>query len=366
MIDVYHFPAQGLERGRICDMAKPTLHDVARAAGVSYATADRVLNARGGVAEKSAMRVRQAIDALGYQRDLHAANLSRQRTYRFRFLLPHGDHGFFIALREALAAERAARAIDRIAIEWRELPALDSDALAGELERTEPGSCDCLALVGVETPRVAEAIARLAGQGLPVITLVADAAPGARAAYVGIDNMVAGRTAGRLVRLAHGGRPGRILPIIGAQTSRDHRDRLEGMRAVLAEPGAALELLPPVEVQDRTERMRERVGAVLAATPGITGIYSIGAGNRALFSLLEEGASPRPFVLVHELTPHARRALEQALVDAVIDQRPRREIAMALDVMRAIADGTMPPASCITPAIYLKDNLPAGQHGGPI
>ncbi len=30
-------------------MRKPTLHDVARTAGVSYATADRVLNERGGV-----------------------------------------------------------------------------------------------------------------------------------------------------------------------------------------------------------------------------------------------------------------------------------------------------------------------------
>ena len=59
-------------------MRKPTLHDVARTAGVSYATADRVLNERGGVAQKSILRVRQAIEDLGYERDQHAANLSRR------------------------------------------------------------------------------------------------------------------------------------------------------------------------------------------------------------------------------------------------------------------------------------------------
>ena len=34
-------------------MHRPTLQDVARAAGLSYATVDRVLNDRGGVAQKS-------------------------------------------------------------------------------------------------------------------------------------------------------------------------------------------------------------------------------------------------------------------------------------------------------------------------
>lgn len=342
-------------------MRKPTLHDVAKAAGVSYATADRVLNARGGVAEKSIQRVQRAIEDLGYERDLHAANLSRRRTYRFRFLLPEGDHSFFRVLRAAVEAERAPRLADRVIIEIEEVPALDAEALAEALERTDPTSCDCLAVVAGETPRITAALLGLAAHGLPVVTLVGDATPEARAAYVGIDNALAGRTAGRLFRMAHNGAAGQILPILGALTARDHRDRLEGAAAVLSEPGAALTLLPAVAIQDRPERMRAALGEALARHPGLTGIYSIGAGNRALIDFLSELPGQKPFTVLHDLTPVSRAGVERGLIEAIIDQKPAREVAVALDAMRALADGRELPAlpHDLTPTIYLRDNLPA-------
>lgn len=128
--------------------------------------------------------------------------------------------------------------------------------------------------------------------------------------------------------------------------------------------GAQLALLPPIEVQDRPEIMRERLGEALRRDGAITGIYSIGAGNRALIDLLDAIEGPRPFVILHELTPHSRLALEADRIDAVIDQKPAEEVARALDAMRAIADGLSPPVTDIVPTIYLKDNLPACRHEG--
>lgn len=341
-------------------MRKPTLRDVARTAGVSYATADRVLNARGGVAEKSVLRVRNAIDALGYERDQQAANLSRRRTYEFLFLLPRGDHSFFRVLSDCVRAESGLRQSDRIRITIKELPALEPAPLAEALTHLQPEDFDSLALVGIETPEIARQIERLAAGGMPVVTLIGDAAPTARAAYVGIDNSVAGRTAGRLIRLVHTGRRGRILPIIGAYTARDHRERLDGARAVLAEENAGLDILPPLVVLDRPEVMERAVRDTLARTPDVTGIYSMGAGNRALIRILSQLPPPRPFVVLHDLTPVTRPAIETSLIDAVIDQRPTAEVSTALDLMKALADGKpIPPdAGQITPAIYLKDNLP--------
>lgn len=339
---------------------KPTLYDVARTAGLSYATVDRVLNGRGGVAQKSVQRVRQAVDALGYQRDELAAMLSRRRSYRFRFHLPAGDHGFYRALRAAVDAEALARRGERVEIVVAESPALDADALAEGLEALEHGDCHGVAVVAVDTPRVTRAIARLAELGIPVVTLVSDA--GGRAAHVGIDNLVAGRTAGRLVEIAHRGRGGRVLPVIGALTQTDHRDRLAGATEVLA--GGGIEVLPALTVQDRGDLMAAMVGGALAATPGVSGIYSIGAGNRGLIPVLAGLGARRPFVVLHELTPFTRAALGDGLIDAVIDQNPRREVALGLDAMKAIADGRTGGALTVTPAIYLRDNLPPEAASG--
>lgn len=327
-------------------MRNPTLHDVARAAGVSYATADRVLNQRGGVADKSVQRVQRAIEDLGYRRDIRAANLSRQRSYRLVAYLPPGDHGFFSRLRQALQAEANLRAGERLVLDLRDLP---SDVAAQGQADPE---CDGIILVGAQSDGIGAMMDRLSDRGVPVVTLVSDM-PGRRA-YVGIDNRVAGRTAARLLRIAHRGQPGRVLPLVGSLALQDHRDRLAGAAEVLK---GHLDLLPPVEVRDRPDRMRDAVARALSDDPAITGVYSIGAGNRGLFAVMAD-LTRRPFVVVHELTPQARAALQDDLIDVVIDQKPAEEAARALDTLRAIADGEDAVPATITPAIFFKDNLP--------
>ncbi|MSU88038.1 substrate-binding domain-containing protein [Rhodobacteraceae bacterium 2CG4] len=347
-------------------MRKPTLHDVAAAAGVSYATADRVLNARGNVSARAEAQVRAAIARLGYRRDVHAANLSRRRVYRFRFLLPSGDHGFFRSLRQSVLAEQAARAQDRVAVSLDAVPAFDGAALAGALARLTAESCDCVAFLGVDDPEVAAQVARLSDAGVAVLTVVSDIPSPARAAYVGIDNIGAGRTAGRLMALGHRGRAGRILPLIGTRAAQDHAQRLAGVAQVL-DAAAGIALLPAVETRDDPARMRAAVAQALADAARPTGLYSAGAGNRGLVQAVAAlDPAARPLVIVHELVPHSRAALEAGLIDAVIDQKPAEEVAAALDIMRALADGLpVPPAPGITPTIYVKDNLPAQPAPAP-
>jgi LacI family transcriptional regulator len=323
-------------------MGNPTLHDVARVAGVSYSTADRVLNGRGGVASKSIERVRQAIEDLGYRRDMMAANLSRRRSYRFAVCVPQGDHGFFSSIRRAFLAEAEARAGQRVTIE-----------ICDGSNAPLPKDCDCAVIVGAGTDRLTPAMAGLAAGNVPVVTLVSDI-PGSRRAYIGIDNVVAGRTAGRLHRIAHRGRPVRVLPVLGSASLRDHRDRLAGVAEALGQAS----LLPPIEVADNADQMRDLLGRALREDPRITGIYSIGAGNRGLIPLMRSLGSSRPFVVLHELTPHSRAALQDDLIDVVIDQKPAQEVASALDAMKAIADGETPAGVTITPAIFFKENLP--------
>ncbi len=347
-------------------MRFPTLSDVARQAGVSYATADRVVNNRGGVSEKSAARVRRAISELGYVRNVAAANLSQQRVYRFAVILPVGEESIFGKMAAILRQERERLSAERIDLMVEEVPVFDPAALTESLGRLGREGIDAVTLVGTDDPTVLAAMSTLRATGVTVVTLVADMPPGTRDAYIGIDNTAAGRTAARLIGLAHGGRPGRVLPVVGAMTARDHADRLRGLREVMAADFPQIQVLYQIEGRDRQDLVDARVSAALGAERDITAIYNLGAGNPGLIRILRDwpASGPRPFVVMHELMDHARAALEAGLIDVVIDQRPEEEIARAFEIMRRGADRRPPePSAPIGAAIYVKDNLPPETGG---
>lgn len=336
----------------------PTLSDVARRAGVSYATADRVVNGRAGVSEKASRSVHAAIEALGYVRNVAAANLSQQRVYRFGVVLPGGSNAFFRRV-HALFTEAAPRLLaDRISLSVDSVEAFDARAVTTRMAALAEAQVDGVAVVASDDAQTADAIAALRARDIPVVTLVSDVPGSQRNVYVGIDNVVAGRTVGRLIRMAHGGRTGRVLPVVGALSARDHAERLAGMRDVI---DGALDIAPVVEGRDRFELVESLVGRALADDPAITAIYSAGAGNAGLVRVL--GALPpgsaRPHVFLHELVPHSRRALEDGIIDVIIDQRPEEAVARVVEHLTLLADRRdLLRTDPIVPAIFVRENLP--------
>src|SRR3546814_1881448 len=72
-----------------------TIRDVAMAAGVSRATAARVLSNPELVAEKARLRVLEVVQRLGYSRNSVAASLRTTRTGRIIVTVPDISNPFF-------------------------------------------------------------------------------------------------------------------------------------------------------------------------------------------------------------------------------------------------------------------------------
>ena len=333
-------------------MSKPTIQDVADRARVSIATVDRVLNRRGGVAEKSVRKVEEAVVQLGYVRDEAAALMGGKRGYRFCFVLPGGQTGFAAALRAAVAAEAPRWIGGRIGLGVVEVPSFDVAAQVAALREVE---ADAVAVMATETPEVAAEIGRLAEGGTPVVTLVADVAGSARATYVGPDNVRAGRIAAEFMGRFTGGR-GDVLMLAGSLVARDHAERILGFRRVMAERFGGITLCPEVEGGDEAERVERLVREALAARD-LAGIYAIGAGNRGLLRALDGDA--RPVVIAHELTEVSRTALAEGRIDLVLDQDPQAEVARAIEITRRLCLGheVTQGAGETTMNIYVRETL---------
>ena len=114
---------------------RPTTKDLAKAAGVSRATVDRVLNGRDGVKEKTVERVNLAIKELGFVRNLQAANLAKSQSYRFIFALPSSGDQFLERIVARIEEAQEIFATDHVMCEVQHIDENDPHSISAFLAR---------------------------------------------------------------------------------------------------------------------------------------------------------------------------------------------------------------------------------------
>ncbi|NLL91145.1 MAG: LacI family transcriptional regulator [Ruminococcaceae bacterium] len=83
-------------------MRQPTIHDVAKHAGVSSATVSHVLNNTRRVSEKTRLRVMDSVKELDYRPNLQAQMFRSGKKYLIGFIVPDISNNFWAVIIEAI------------------------------------------------------------------------------------------------------------------------------------------------------------------------------------------------------------------------------------------------------------------------
>ncbi|MBB4690149.1 LacI family DNA-binding transcriptional regulator [Paractinoplanes abujensis] len=215
---------------------RPTIRDVAREAGVSYATVSRVLNGREWVSPEAVRSVREAISRTGYTANPHARSLATGKSGSIAFLLTEPQHllfsdpNFSVLLRGVAQAlsDRELTLILMIASTPEERARTIAYLSGGHVDGVllvSPHSGDPLLgqLVQAEVPIVA--CGRVLGYEQAISSVMADDRNGGRSA---VDHLLAaGRT--------------RIATITGPQDTAGGVDRLQGYHDALIAHGLTID-----------------------------------------------------------------------------------------------------------------------------
>ena len=338
----------------------PTTRDLAKAAGVSLATVDRVLNSRFGVKTKTITKVNEAAEKIGFVRDISAANLSRSRNYSFLFVLPSTGDQFLDELLSKIEEANTAFAAERISVTAKRIDVSDPHAVANFLSHIDPKEFSGLAIMIPESPQVRDAINRLGERGIKVVQFLSGQPIAQEYDFVGTNNYASGATAGSLMRRFLQSGSGKIVVVAETMQSLSSIERRLGFDNVMSNNFPNVTILPSLETYGDDARAQKIIDNVFRNNPDVVGFYVISSEARIPIEIIAQYPETKQVVrIAHERTPFTENALKLDELDAVIAQNPGHVVRSALRILRARCDNREPLASQenIRIEIFLKENL---------
>lgn len=298
-----------------------TMQQIADRCGVSRGTVDRALHHKEGVREEVAERIRATAREMGYISNRLVMQQTRQ--WKIGVVLHSGHSAFVQMLCELFSSFSERELIPNITVIVRVMQDMDVQhqlTLIDELVTTE--HIDGLALMPLANTLVRDRINTLSEKmGIPVVTFNTDITDANRLAYVGADNIAAGRAAAALLGMVMQGR-GSVLPILG-QRSGHYADsqRYTGFLNEMAENFPGIRILHP-ECSFLDENLAERIASrAIHSEEEVNGFYLTSAGREGVYRAVNAAENREKIhIVVHDITEGNVRMVKQGTVDFIIGQ----------------------------------------------
>jgi LacI family transcriptional regulator len=300
-------------------MKRPTIPDLAKAAGVSVSTVNRVLNQPDSVRQPTRERVMGAAESIGFYglgTIKHAVQTGREK-HKLGVLLQQKGRRFYRNLGDAIRTEAEKWGDHTVELSLNYLDDLSPERVAEGLIALGE-TCEAVALVAAQHPIVADAIDTVMSKGVPVASLIAPLSAQGNVSFVGLDNWKVGRTAAwafdKMVR-----DPGKIGILLGNFRYRNQEMNESGFRSYFREHNAAFTLLEPLATYESAAAARELVETLLNEHPDLCGLFISGGGITGALAALRETSRRDDFVSVgYELFDETRAALIDGTLSMVI------------------------------------------------
>ncbi|MCB1449760.1 MAG: LacI family DNA-binding transcriptional regulator [Nitratireductor sp.] len=341
-------------------MSKVSLADVAARAGVSLATVDRAANGRPGVSQRTIEKIRRAAAELNYRKS-GGLGASGEVPLSMLVAMPVARSFFFKDLVSELKASRNYRPDFAANLSFLYFEP-DDTSFPGQLAaRALAGEFDAVAVFGANFPGMKNAIHTIKKAGIKVICIISDLDGTLRDAFVGQDNIAAGRTAATLFARYCSAGSGQVQLMSGYLHLNDQEERVEAFQEHLRKIAPQYRCRIREFGDGNNERTDALTRKFLMGTRNPAGIYGCGGGHVGIIRALAETGKPKgSAVVVHDLTEQSGEALRTGLVDCVIDQSVAQVARACIRKAHFLVRSHPTPGfqDRINIGIYIAENVP--------
>ncbi len=321
-------------------MKRLTISDLAKAADVSVSTVNRVLNQPESVREHTREHVLATAEEIGFYGlgTLERSVRKGRDIHRLGILLQQGGRAFYRNLGNALRQEAKHHVDAPVELTLHYLDDLSPDNVAARLTGLYQ-TCDAVALVAAQHPKVADAIDTCVAGGVPVVALIAPLNARSSVSFVGLDAYSVGRTAAwafdNMVRV-----PGRLGILVGNHRYRNQELNETGFRSYFREHNTAFALLEPEATYESAAVAQEKVETLFRQHPDLCGLFVSGGGISGAIAALRDIKRRDDFVAVgYELFDTTRNALIDGTLKMVISHPLEPFARASIDTMIQLKKG---------------------------
>lgn len=340
------------------------LKEIARQSGLGIATVDRVLNDRPHVSPQSRARVHAAIAELEGQEAQLAA---RGRRMFFDFVI-EAPTRFSREVQQA--AEHVLPQIGPAACRPRFFlqESMTDAEVTALLDRIARRGSHGVCLKARDAALVRDAVNRLAGAEIPVVTLVTDLTGTDRVAYVGLDNDGAGRTAAYLIARTSGKGRGSVLATRSDQGFLGEEARQTAFAQTLARLRPDLRIISHSGGGGRHLETARLLAPVMGDLTDLRAVYSMGGGNRSILRVLQDSGQKPDVYVAHDLDQDNRLLIAEGRIDFILHHDLRTDMR---NVFHALLDhhklGVERPDSTVSRVqVITPENVPPPDRNGPV
>ncbi|MDE2446901.1 MAG: LacI family DNA-binding transcriptional regulator [Alphaproteobacteria bacterium] len=342
-------------------MARAKISDVAKQAGLSISTVNRVLNEPEKVREETIKAVLQAAEAVGfYGLGTIKSQINTWRPkLRFGFLLLQPTRTFYKMLGAALQAAAEKVEGQRIEVSIIYAEDLSPESLANHLI-TLGENCDAIGVVAPVHPLITQAVEALAQRNIPVFALITQLSATGSVNYVGFDNWKVGRTAAWVFHKFTKG-VGKIGILVGNHRFRCQEMNEAGFRSYFREYAPDTQVLEAISTFETASVAEEMTEKLIHQHSDLSALYVAGGGiSGALRALRSTGKAGHVHCIGYQMMESTRQGLLDGSLTLAISYQLEAfaevTITGMINAQKAGKDAT--PQTHILPfEIYSRENI---------
>lgn len=303
--------------------------DIARMAGVSVATVDRVIHNRGKVSEENLARINEVLRRVDYRPNLIARSLASGRRYTLCAVMPRFAPGEYWADFEAGIARAEAEAVRyNVTVRRFCFDQYDRSSFESLLETLRREEFDGAVIATLFAEMVTPFARELDERGIPYVFVDSNIPECNQLAYFGTSSFDAGVVAARLLsdRLDPGSDivVGNIIHR-GDGGSNQCRSREEGFRSYLREKGFRGKLHYAALRLDDEGYNREVLDELFLRHPAIAGAVTFNSTCYILAGYLAARRRTDVRLVGYDVIRRNGQMLGAGVVTALIAQRPEAQ-----------------------------------------